>query len=100
MTGSLGIFVCNLTVCIQVLRELSFPNTVNSMCGRIPERITAERRGYMPIEKEYITPDKIRDKELENLRQKLSTAKRLGWLLFVLGLALGTLISWSLSGIC
>ena len=54
----------------------------------------------MSIEKEYITPDKIRDKELEDLRQKLSTAKRLGWLLFVLGLALGALISWSLSGIC
>ena len=54
----------------------------------------------MPIEKEYITPDKIRDKELEDLRQKLSTAKRLEWLLFVLGLALGALISWSLSGIC
>ena len=54
----------------------------------------------MPIEKDYITPDKIRDKELEDLRQKLSTARRLGWLLFVLGLALGALISWSLSGIC
>jgi len=34
----------------------------------------------MPIEKDYITPDKIRDKELENLKQKLSTARRLGWL--------------------
>ena len=52
------------------------------------------------MESMHITPDEVRDKELEDLRQKLSTAKRLGWLLFVLGLALGALISWSLSGIC
>ena len=49
---------------------------------------------------DYITPNSIRDKELEDLRHKLSTAKRLGWLLFVLGLLLGVLISWTFSGIC
>jgi len=70
------------------------------MCGRIVRESQLKEGANMPIEKEYITPDKIRDKELEDLRQKLSTAKRLGWLLFVLGLALGALISWSLSGIC
>ena len=54
----------------------------------------------MLIESMHITPDEIRDKELEDLRQKLSTAKRLGWLLLVLGLLLGVLISWAFSGIC
>jgi len=54
----------------------------------------------MPIETDHFTPDEIRDKELEDLRKKLSTAKRLGWLLFVLGLLLGALISLTFSGIC
>ncbi len=54
----------------------------------------------MPIETVHFTPDEIRDKELEDLRKKLSTAKRLGWLLFVLGLLLGLLISRAFTGIC
>ena len=54
----------------------------------------------MPIETDHFTPDEIRDKELEDLRKKLSAAKRVGWLLFVLGLLLGALISWTFSGIC
>ena len=52
------------------------------------------------MESMHVTPDETRDKELEGLRQKLSTAKRMGWLLFVLGLLLGALISWAFSGIC
>ena len=63
------------------------------------ERKSQPRKG-VSIESMHITPDEIRDKELEDLRQKLSTAKRLGWLLLVLGLLLGVLISWAFSGIC
>jgi len=54
----------------------------------------------MPRKTTQITSDETRDKELDDLRQKLSTAKRLRWLLFVLGLLLGALISWTFSGIC
>jgi len=54
----------------------------------------------MPEASMQITPEEIRNPELEDMRQKLSRAKRLGWLLFVLGLLLGLLISWAFTGIC
>ncbi len=87
-----------------MLKTFLFPgnkeyNQVILHSGFLHEMI-AKKGSYMPIESMHITPDEIRDKELEDLRQKLSTAKRLGWLLLVLGLLLGVLISWAFSGIC
>ncbi|GEM_PF-3640845 len=48
------------------------------------------------IKSETITPDSIRDKELDDLRRRLRKAKYLTWILSVLGLIVGAFISWAL----
>lgn len=40
-----------------------------------------------------ITPDSIRDKELQDLRDKLTSANRMNWWLFGIGIVVGIVIS-------
>ena len=40
-----------------------------------------------------ITPDSIRDKELQDLRDKLKSAKHMNWWLFGIGIIVGIVIS-------
>ena len=51
----------------------------------------------MPIKTDTITPDSIRNKELDALRSEIKRGKRRGWFLFVLGLIVGAVISWALT---
>jgi len=51
----------------------------------------------MPIQRDTITPDSIRNKELEDLRRKLRRANLITWLLFVAGLIIGAVITWALT---
>ena len=49
-----------------------------------------------PLKSDTITPDSVRDKELKDLRRKLRKANYISWILFVLGLIIGGVISWAL----
>ena len=50
-----------------------------------------------PRKSDTITPDSIRDKELEGLRGKLRKANIATWVLFFVGLVVGVLATWLLT---
>ena len=50
-----------------------------------------------PRKSDTITPDSIRDQELEGLRGKLRKANIATWVLFFVGLVVGVLATWLLT---
>ena len=50
-----------------------------------------------PMKEMTITPDSIRDEEINSLRKKLRKANILMWVLFFVGLVLGSLITSTLT---